>query len=144
MQPGEGKLHLGLDARGPHHTAARRLLDDVFQQRRLTHAGFATYHQCLALSRPDSFDEPVEHIAFAAPARQLCRPSSEGPHQKPFGGAASSPGRGRRCLVLGINGARPGPATPTISTPALASILVAKSLGLGWSPWIPKSRQFGL
>ena len=69
MQPGEGKLHLRLDTSGPHHTAARRLLDHVLQQRRLAHARFAAHHQRPALTRANSFDEPVEHVAFAAPAR---------------------------------------------------------------------------
>jgi len=69
MQPGERKLHLRLDTRGARDSAARRVLDDVFQQRRLAHGRFATHHQCPALSRANSFDEPVEQVAFAAPAR---------------------------------------------------------------------------
>jgi hypothetical protein len=55
------------------------LLGDVLQQRRLAHARLATHHQCPALTRANSFDELVEHIAFAAPARQPWRaPSDEG------------------------------------------------------------------
>jgi hypothetical protein len=58
-------------------TATGRLLDDVVQQRRLAHAWFATHHQDPALSRADSVDEPVEHVAFPAPARELRRASRE-------------------------------------------------------------------
>ena len=68
MQPGEGELHLRLDAGGTHHAAARRLLDHVFQQRRLAHARLAAHDQRPALARANRFDQPVEHLAFAAPA----------------------------------------------------------------------------
>jgi hypothetical protein len=57
-----------LDTGGTHHTATRRLRDEVFQQRRLAHTRFATHHQCLALARANSFDEPFEQASFAAPA----------------------------------------------------------------------------
>jgi hypothetical protein len=76
MQPGERELHLRLDTRGTHHTASRRLLDQVVQQRRLAHARLAAYHQCPALTPANSFDEPVEHVALAAPAYEPCRASS--------------------------------------------------------------------
>ena len=71
MQPGEGQLHLRLDAGGAYHTAAGRLLDEVVQQRRLAHARLAPQHQGPALARADRFDEPVEHVALAAPAPEL-------------------------------------------------------------------------
>jgi len=48
--PGEGELHLRLDSRGAHHTAARRLRDQVVHQRRLPHARFAAQHYCPRLS----------------------------------------------------------------------------------------------
>ena len=78
MQPGERELHLRLDTGGTRHTAARRLLDQVLQQRRLAHARLATHHQRPALARANSVDEPVEHVAFAAPAPQLRRTSRWG------------------------------------------------------------------
>jgi hypothetical protein len=78
MQDGERELHLRLDTRGARHTEARRVFDDVVQQRRLAYAGFSAYYQCPALPRPNSSDQPVEHVAFAAPAGQLCRASWEG------------------------------------------------------------------
>ena len=70
MQPGEGKLHLGLHAGGTHYPKPWRLLDDVLQKRRLAYAWLATEHECPALARADGVDEAVEHVAFAAPARQ--------------------------------------------------------------------------
>src|SRR3979411_2394790 len=78
MQTRERELHLRLDTRGAHHTTARRMLDRVVQQRRLAHARLAPHHQHPALTRPDSIDEPVEHVAFAAPSRQLCRACTDG------------------------------------------------------------------
>jgi hypothetical protein len=77
VQPGEGELHLRLDTRGPHHTAARRLPDHVIQQRRLAHARFATHHQCPALTPANGVDEAVEYVAFGAPADELCGASSD-------------------------------------------------------------------
>ena len=68
MQPGEGQLHLRLDTDGTRHPKARRLLDQVLEQRRLAHARLAAHHQGPALARADRFDEVVEHLAFAAPA----------------------------------------------------------------------------
>ncbi|HXL17399.1 MAG TPA: hypothetical protein VN961_07760, partial [Streptosporangiaceae bacterium] len=38
----------------------------------------ADHHQRPALTRPDSIDQPVQHIAFAAPARQLRHASVDG------------------------------------------------------------------
>ena len=73
MQPGEGELHLRLHAGGAHHPKPRRLLDEVLQKRRLAHARLAAHHERPALARADGLDEPVEHVAFAAPARQRSR-----------------------------------------------------------------------
>jgi hypothetical protein len=78
VQPGKGELHLRLDPRGAQHAAARRMLDDVLEQRGLAHARLATHHQRPALTRADSLDEPVEHRELAAPARQLVRAPSDG------------------------------------------------------------------
>ena len=68
MQPGEGELHLRLDAGGAHHQAARCLLDQVVQQRGLAHARFTAHHQRPALTSSNGFDEPVEHLAFGVPS----------------------------------------------------------------------------
>ena len=67
MQPGEGELHLRLDAGGTHDQAVRCLLDQVIQQRGLAHARFATDDQRPALTCANGFDEPAEHVALAAP-----------------------------------------------------------------------------
>src|SRR6266496_3818179 len=73
MQPGEGKLHLRLHAGGAHHPNPWRLLDEVLQKRRLAHARLATQYERRAFARTDDLAEPVEHVAFAAPARQRSR-----------------------------------------------------------------------
>ena len=71
VQPGERELHLRLDPGGAGHSAARGVLDQVVQQRRLANARFAVHHQDPALTRASSFDEPVEHLAFAPPPPEL-------------------------------------------------------------------------
>jgi hypothetical protein len=67
VQPGESQLHLRLHTGGTLHTAARRSIDQVVQQRRLAHARIAAHHQHPTLAGASSFDEPVEHVALAAP-----------------------------------------------------------------------------
>ena len=78
MQAGERKLHLRLDTRGAHDTAARRLLGDVVQQRRLPHPRLAAQHHRPALACAHSLDERVECVGLSAPARQPCRAPSDG------------------------------------------------------------------
>src|SRR6266496_3750095 len=81
MQPGEGKLHLRLHAGGAYHPKPWRLLDEVLQKRRLSHARPATQHERPAFARADGLDEPVEHVAFAAAARQRsCAAANWGEH----------------------------------------------------------------
>src|SRR6476469_5418677 len=77
MQPGEGKLHLRLNAGGAHDPKSWRLLDGVLQKRRLAHARLAPHHERPAFARPDGLDEPVEYIAFAAPAGQRGRAAAD-------------------------------------------------------------------
>src|SRR5262249_32144410 len=64
------KLHLRLHAGGAYHPKRRRLLDEVLQKRRLANAGLATQHERSAFAGADGLNEPVEHVAFVAPARQ--------------------------------------------------------------------------
>ena len=68
VQSRERELHLRLDTCGTRHAAARRLLDEVLQQRRLAHAGLAADDERPALARADRFDQLVQNVAFAAPA----------------------------------------------------------------------------
>jgi len=68
MHPGVGEFHLRLDTHSTRHPAARRLLDQVVQQRHLAHARLAPHHQGPALTDANSFEEPVQLVAFAAPA----------------------------------------------------------------------------
>jgi len=60
MQPGERELHLRLDTHCTLNTAARRPPGQVLQQRSLAHTRLADHHQCPALTRPDSIDQPSE------------------------------------------------------------------------------------
>ena len=71
LQPGKCQLHLGLDARGTDHPAARRVPRGVVQQRALAHPRLAGQHQRLALARPDRADQPVEEAELAGSAPQL-------------------------------------------------------------------------
>ena len=71
VQPGVGQLHLRLDPGRMRYPAARRLLAQVVQQRRLAHARFAAHHQGAALACTYRVQEPVQHVAFPAPAQQL-------------------------------------------------------------------------
>ena len=84
VHPGVGELHLRLDTCGMRHPAARRLLDQVVQQRRLAHARLPAHHQGPALTGASSIQELVEHAAFAAPVPQLRRRSP------PAGGSPSA------------------------------------------------------
>ena len=77
MQAGEGELHLGLHAGCAHHPELRRLLDEVLEQRRLADTRLTTDHQCPAFARADGLDQPVEHVAFAATARQRSRAAAD-------------------------------------------------------------------
>jgi hypothetical protein len=68
MQAGEGKLHLGLDTRGPQDATLRRRGREVVQQHALADAGLATEDHDLADARPDARDELVEGLALAPTA----------------------------------------------------------------------------
>ena len=73
MQPGEGQLHLRLDAGGTHDQAVRCLRDQVIQQRGLADTRFAADHQRPALTPANSVGEPVKLVALAASALQVRR-----------------------------------------------------------------------
>ena len=70
MQAGEGELHLGLHARGPHHAAPRGLAGDVVDQRCLADPRLAAQHQDRAGARPGGPQQPVEAVAFTTAALQ--------------------------------------------------------------------------
>ena len=59
MQCGERQLHLGLVARGTHHTASRRVSGQVIKQRGLADTRFARHHQCPTLASTNCGDKPV-------------------------------------------------------------------------------------
>jgi hypothetical protein len=67
VQSGEREFHLRLDTGSAHHPAARGMLGQVVQQRRLAHARLAPHHQRLAFTCVHTVEEPVEYVAFAAP-----------------------------------------------------------------------------
>ena len=80
LQRGEREFHLRLDTRSPRYAAIRRRPPgQVVQQRCLAHTRLVAHHKCSALTRPDSIDQPVQHAALAAPARQARRASSDRP-----------------------------------------------------------------
>jgi hypothetical protein len=78
VQAREGQFHLRLDAHHARHRASgiRCLPGQVLQQRSLAHARVTAHYQSPALTGPDRGDEPVERVAFAAPARQPRRPAA--------------------------------------------------------------------
>jgi signal transduction histidine kinase len=61
------------DACGPGQSAARRVLSQVLQQRRLAGAGLPAHHQCPTYARPHRIKEFVDHAALAAPTPQVHR-----------------------------------------------------------------------
>ena len=71
LQGRERELHLPLDTGGPRDPETRRRLDRVFQQRRLTDPRLASHNQRTALPTARRLEQPVEHLALAAPAEQL-------------------------------------------------------------------------
>jgi len=70
MQAGERALHLRLDTRGARHTAARRLLDQVFQQRRLADPRLTAQDQYPALTRPHLIQQPIQRLTLGPPTHQ--------------------------------------------------------------------------
>ncbi len=70
VQRGERELHLRLDTRGTCDTASRRSGRHVVQQGRLAQARLADHYQPTTLTCANSINQPVKHVAFAAPARQ--------------------------------------------------------------------------
>jgi hypothetical protein len=53
------------------------VIDQVIQQRRLTHARLATHHKCPALTGAHGVDQPVEQPALGVPTPEL-RDASRG------------------------------------------------------------------
>ena len=72
MQPGEGELHLRLDAGQPLDTASGRVLDQIVQQHALTDPRLTAHDQRVPLSRPGSGDAAVQCVTFAPAAAQRC------------------------------------------------------------------------
>jgi hypothetical protein len=70
MQPGEGELHLRLNARDTGDATLRGLLGDVRQQRRLADPGLAAQDLHRALPRADALQVAVQHLALVAAALQ--------------------------------------------------------------------------
>ena len=70
MQAGERELHLGLDTRGARHTAARRLLDQVFHQRRLADPRLTAEDQYPALTGPHLVQQPMQRLTLGLPTHQ--------------------------------------------------------------------------
>ncbi|GAA3049529.1 hypothetical protein GCM10010464_12220 [Pseudonocardia yunnanensis] len=79
MKPGEGQLHLRLNPRGVGHSAVRCLPDQVLQERRFAYTRFTPQYECPALADPNSLDELIERLTFAAPVSQHRATPSPGP-----------------------------------------------------------------
>jgi hypothetical protein len=118
VHPGEGELHLRLDTHSTRHPAARGVLHQVVQQRRLAHARVTAHHQGPALTGANRVEEPVQHVAFAAPTRQ--RPGGAWP-------AGGTPSARHRHY-----GAPATPAhDPRLGGSCAASSIGASTIGLG-------------
>jgi len=73
MQPGEGKIGLGLHAPGPQHGRhGPRYLGGVLKQCRLTDPRLAQQHQTAALAVAGVADQPLDPAAVALTADQSC------------------------------------------------------------------------
>ena len=70
MQPGELELHLRLDPRRACDAAPRRSPGQVSQQRGLADPGLAAQDQDPALTGSHARQQPIQHLALAAPAAQ--------------------------------------------------------------------------
>jgi hypothetical protein len=60
VQSGEGQLHRGLSAGCAQYPATVRVVDDVRQQRHLSHTGLSPQHKRLALARANGRHEVVQ------------------------------------------------------------------------------------
>jgi hypothetical protein len=70
MQRGEREFHLRFGTGRPHDLAAARPLQHVIQQRGLTGPRLAAQDEYLALSRPDTGHQPIQHAALVVSAEQ--------------------------------------------------------------------------
>jgi hypothetical protein len=70
VQPGEGKLHLRLDADHAGHRETRRLRGQLSQQFRLADPRLAPYDQDGAPAAAGFRDEPPQDLQLAGPAEQ--------------------------------------------------------------------------
>jgi hypothetical protein len=68
MQASERKLHLGLNARRPHHAALGRALLQVVQQDSLADSRLTAKDQHPALTRPHLSQQPVQRCQLGPPA----------------------------------------------------------------------------
>jgi hypothetical protein len=64
MQPGERRLHLGLEARGTREATASGPLGQVVEERRLADAWVPAEDEGLTLPRLCSREQPIEGCAF--------------------------------------------------------------------------------
>ena len=75
MQPGEGQLHLGLDAGDPGDVESGCPFRGMLHQHRLAHARLAADHEHAAVARACVVEEPVQRLTLAgtAPERRGAR-----------------------------------------------------------------------
>ncbi len=73
MQPGEGELHLGVDADGAGDAQVGCRPGHVLEQRGLPHARLAAEHEHAALTGAHAVEQGVEGRALAATTAQRVR-----------------------------------------------------------------------
>jgi hypothetical protein len=67
MQSGERQFHLGLDACSSHDAAACGVGEDVVEEGRLAHTGFAAKHDHAAGPVSCIPDKPIEQFPLGTP-----------------------------------------------------------------------------
>ena len=70
VKPGEGQLHLGLDAGRSRDPAAGGVDEEVVKERCLADPRLAANHDGAAYAAPRVGDEPIKPLALGAPASQ--------------------------------------------------------------------------
>jgi hypothetical protein len=79
VQSGEGQLHLGLSAGCAQYPATVRVVDDVLQQRHLSHTGLSPQQKRLALARANGRHEVVQRPLPRRPISPTARTAEPRP-----------------------------------------------------------------
>lgn len=77
VEAGKGELHLRLHAHCSQHSAPRRTMLKVFEQRCLPNTGLAPQHESLALADSELLDYAIQDTKLALPALEPRRSPSD-------------------------------------------------------------------